>query len=101
MSETRFQPFLDLIMLKIIPNNFYMLLYLEYAYSTLYRDVNFLNLKIVLLASLIWNNSVLSKISKLTFMADFFSKSAHKYQVRYLSVIIYNNDTVCIKFQLF
>ena len=40
-------------MLKIILNIFYMLLYLEYAYSKLYRDVNFLNLKIVLLASLI------------------------------------------------
>ena len=59
-------------MLKIILNIFYMLLYLQYAYSKLYRDVNFLNPKIVLLASLIWNNSVLSSISKLTFMADFF-----------------------------
>ena len=45
-----------------------MLLYLEYAYSKLYRDVNFLNPNIVLIASLIWNNSVLSLISKLTFM---------------------------------
>ena len=76
-----------------------MLLYLEYAYSKLYRDVNFLNPKIVLLASLIWNNSALGSISKLTFMADIFSKSAHKYQVRYLSVIMYHNDIVCIKFQ--
>ena len=41
-----------LIMLKIILNIFYMLLYMEYAYSILYRDVNFLNLKLVLLAFL-------------------------------------------------
>ena len=37
-----------------------MLLYLGCAYSTLYRDVNFINVKIVLLASLILNKSVLS-----------------------------------------
>ena len=60
MSEIRFQPFLDLSKVKIILNIFYVVLCLEYAYFTLYRDVNFLNLKIVLFAALIWNSSVLS-----------------------------------------
>ena len=37
-----------------------MLLYLGCAYSRLYRDVNLINVKIVLLASLMLNKSVLS-----------------------------------------